>query len=195
MKLVHTWLRVISRDIGEIKEQFAPTEIHQVITKAVEGTETHATRKDITLQTAFQEALSPVFGDEGTLVEAVMNLINNAVKYSRMGSQVDIQVGEEHGEVSITVADTGIGISAEDLPFVFDDFYAGKAATGEKKGSGLGLALTRRIVEAHGGEIVVVSEFGQGSAFTIRLPACKTNVEEKEAIGMATYQGGPDGVP
>jgi signal transduction histidine kinase len=195
MSMIHTWLSVISRDIEEITEHFVPTELDQVIAKAVENTETHATRKDIAIETTIQQPLSLVSGDEGTLVEAVMNLIDNAVKYSRMGSKVDITVAEQGEVVSITVADTGVGIPAEDLPHIFEDFYAGAAASGEKRGSGLGLALTRRIVEAHEGEITVESEFGKGSMFTIRLPALSSTTDEKEALGMATYQGGSDGIP
>jgi signal transduction histidine kinase len=194
MKLIHTWLRVISRDIGEIKDQFEPLEIPRVLAKAIESTATHADRKDIEVKAEIHEPLPSVFGDEGTLVEAVVNLIGNAVKYSRGGSQVRITAAMEHGEICIYVVDTGVGIPEEDLPHIFEDFYAGKHAPGEKTGSGLGLALTRRIVKAHSGVILAESELGKGSTFKIRLPAL-SNASEKETIGMTKHQGGLDGIP
>lgn len=168
MKLIHTWLRVISSDIGQIRESFVPLGVADLIGKAVESVKTHGDRKDIDLPVSIGAGVGFVSGDEGTLCEALVNVIGNAIKYSRVGSEIVVLAEHVGGDVQISVADSGVGIAKEDLAHVFDDFYMGKSA---QRGSGLGLAITRRIVEAHGGSIVVESELGKGSTFTIRLPA------------------------
>lgn len=171
LELIHTWLRVISVDIEAIKESFKPISVISVISKAVESVQPHATRKDIELVTSLQEPLSLVYGDEGTLTEALVNINNNAVKYSHMGSKIFIKAEEEGNFIVISVSDAGVGISQEELPFIFDDFYSGKSGKAGERGSGLGLAISRRIVETHGGSISAESELGKGSTFVIRLPA------------------------
>ena len=173
MKLIHTWLRAISVDIESIKENFKPTSIPIVITKAVESVEPHAVRKDISIQTSIEDDLSYVDGDEGTLVEAIVNIVGNAVKYSPTGSQISITANSSENQVAIRIQDNGIGISKEDLPFIFEDFYTTKPNKDVEKGSGVGLALTRRILEAHEGTISVESELGKGSTFELCLPVVK----------------------
>ena len=173
MKLIHTWLRAISVDIESIKENFKPTSIPIVITKAVESIEPHSLRKDISIQTSIEDDLSYVDGDEGTLVEAVVNIVGNAVKYSPTGSHIDITANSRENQVIIRIQDNGIGISKEDLPFIFEDFYTTRSNKDVEKGSGVGLALTRRILEAHEGTISVESELGKGSTFELCLPVVK----------------------
>jgi signal transduction histidine kinase len=169
LKLIQTWLRVISADIGKIKEGFKPISVSAVIAQAVESVQPHAIRKDVTIAASVQEPLPPINGDAITLAEALVNLLGNAVKFSRSGSQVDVRAEAKENQIEIAVIDRGVGISKEDLPAVFEDFYVGKAGR-EAGGSGLGLALTRRIVEAHEGSIAVQSALGQGSTFVMRLP-------------------------
>lgn len=174
MKLIHTWLKAMTVDIENIRENFAPTFLPIVVAKAVESVQPHAIRKDISISTSTMEQITPVNGDEGTLVEAVVNLIGNSVKYSPPGSKVDVTVEESNQQIVITVKDNGIGISKEDLPYIFEDFYTGKRKQNAERSSGLGLALTRRIIEAHEGTISVESVLGQGSKFEIRLPALES---------------------
>jgi signal transduction histidine kinase len=171
MKLIHTWLRVISSDIMAIQEKFQPVSIPAVIAHAVESVEPHAIRKDITIATSFEEDISQVHGDEVTLGEAIINLVNNGIKYSRMGSTIHVSATEEEDEVLISVSDRGVGIAEEDIPFIFGDFFVGQTAPEEERGAGLGLAITRRIIEAHGGSISVESALDKGSTFMIHLPS------------------------
>jgi len=178
MKLIHTWLRAITVDVESIKDNFKPTSIPVVITKAVESVESHAVRKDISIRTSIEDGISVVDGDEGTLVEAVVNIVGNAVKYSPIGSQIDITAASSDNQVMIRIQDNGIGISKEDLPFIFEDFYRVKSNRNNVRGSGVGLALTRRILEAHEGTISVKSEIGKGSTFELYLPAVKEISEE-----------------
>jgi signal transduction histidine kinase len=171
MKLIHTWLRAITVDIESIKENFAMISIPVVISKAVESVDPHAIRKDIAIRTAVQDDTFPVLGDEGTLVEALVNIVGNAVKYSPAGSHVEITAKNFDDEVAITIEDDGIGISSDDLPFIFEDFYTSRSDKQIEKGSGVGLALTKRIIEAHEGKVSVESELGEGSRFELRFPA------------------------
>jgi len=177
LELIHTWLRVISADadINKLRENFQSISVETVISKAIESVQPHAIRKDIDIVSSIEESLDPVFGDEITLMEALVNLIGNAIKYSRMGSQIHVRADEEEDYILIAVSDRGVGISDEDLPFIFGDFYVGKSAPEAERGSGLGLAITRRIVEAHEGSISVESALDKGSTFMIRLPFLNTD--------------------
>jgi signal transduction histidine kinase len=170
IKLILTWLRVLSVDINKIRENFKPTEISSVISKAIESVQPHAMRKDLEIISKISAPLHPVNGDEGTLVETVVNILANAIKYSRQKSEIIVKAEEIEGNIVIAISDTGIGIPQEDLPFIFTDFFTGKDGQKIEKSSGLGLAITRRIVEAHNGSVSVESELGKGSTFTFRLP-------------------------
>jgi len=176
VKLINTWLRAISVDINSIRENFEAVSIKTVVNKAVENTQSHATRKAIDITTTIADGLSPVHGDEGTLVEAVVNIAGNAVKYTRVDGMVTIDVQESDGEIIITVSDNGVGIAKEDIPHLFEDFYVGKSKTEGERRSGVGLAITRRIIEAHDGSITVESELGKGSTFAIHLPVADVPV-------------------
>jgi two-component system sensor histidine kinase/response regulator len=173
INLILTWLRVLSVDVMKLRENFKPTSISTIMSKATENVLPTATRKDVEILSTVKEPLPLVNGDEGTLVEAVVNILGNAVKYSRTGSKIILKAEEIENNIVISVADTGIGISKEDLPFIFNDFYTGKDGQKIEKSSGLGLAITRRIIEAHNGSVSVESEFGKGATFEIRLPALK----------------------
>lgn len=111
-----------------------------------------------------------VVGDGGRLRQVLSNLIGNAVKYTPAEGQITI-TGQQDTAVVVSVQDTGIGIPAKDLPYVFDKFYrVTSTETSQIKGTGLGLAIVKSIVEAHNGRISVTSTAGQGSTFTVQLP-------------------------
>jgi signal transduction histidine kinase len=182
MKLIHTWLRVIGTDMENIRESFKPTSLKAVIEQSVESVEPHATRKEIEIRTQLAEDLPSILGDEITLREAIVNLLSNAIKYSRIGSQIRVKAERSQDEIEVTVSDRGVGISDEDLPFIFGDFYVGKSAPVAERGSGLGLAISRRIVEAHGGSIRVESALEKGSTFFLRFP-----IQPAEGEVVQTY--------
>ncbi|MBI4785877.1 MAG: hybrid sensor histidine kinase/response regulator [Chloroflexi bacterium] len=172
LNLIQTWLRVISTDMSRIQENFQPLAITDVIAQAVESVQSQAARKDIQILTSGAPPAAQVCGDRITLTEAMVNLIGNAIKYSRIGGPVQIETQETPSHIVVSVRDCGVGIEKEDLPFVFEDFYVGKRRS-EDASYGLGLAITRRIVEAHGGSIAAQSIAGEGSTFVIRLPILK----------------------
>ena len=174
VKLINTWLRSISVDVSSIRDGFEPTSVPTVISKALESVQTHATRKAIDIVTSIPDNLSLVKGEEGTLVEAVVNLTGNAIKYTHMGGRISVIAEERDDQITITVTDNGVGIAQEDLPHLFEDFYVGKSKIEGERRSGVGLAITRRIIEAHDGSISVFSDIGKGSTFVIQLPILRT---------------------
>lgn len=175
LELIHTWLRVISTDIESIKDHFEPISAATVVSMAVESVQPHATRKNIEIVTTIEEPISFIYGEEGTLAEALVNICNNAIKYSHMGSTIDIKVSMKDQVVVISVSDEGVGISSEALPHIFDDFYSGKTDQSVERGCGLGLAICQRIIDIHDGTISAESELGKGSKFEIGLPEYNGN--------------------
>jgi signal transduction histidine kinase len=103
----------------------------------------------------------------------LLNMVTNAIKYTPPGGSIALALEENEDGVTFTVRDTGIGIAAGDLPYIFERFWRADPArsrTGDRPGVGLGLAITKWIVEAHGGTIAVQSRPSRGSVFTVRLP-------------------------
>jgi two-component system sensor histidine kinase/response regulator len=169
LKLIHSWLRVFTVDINKLKDTFRPLGVGEVVAKAVESVQPHATRKAIEIQAAVANALPPINGDEGSLTEVLVNLMGNAVKYSFPNKKIQVGAEARNSEVLVSVADTGVGIAKEDLPHLFQDFARGQSQPEGVTGCGLGLAISHRIVEVHGGSITVESESGKGSTFTLHL--------------------------
>jgi len=115
------------------------------------------------------DAAVPVLADSDRLHQAVGNLLANAARYCRPGDEVAVAVRTQDGWAVLDVVDTGPGIAADELPYVFDRLWRGRAAT-QVAGSGIGLAVAREIVVAHGGTIEATSPEGAGTTVTIRLP-------------------------
>ena len=111
-----------------------------------------------------------VLADQQRLRQVLANLLTNAIKYSPDGSEVVLRVTRADGEARMAVIDHGVGIPPEALPHLFDRFFRAEGAAARAQGLGLGLYITRRIVEGHGGTIGVESELGRGSTFTVVLP-------------------------
>jgi signal transduction histidine kinase len=123
--------------------------------------------------------LPMVAADEAALSRSLQNLLTNAMKYSGNSRRIEIRASNRKAgnkqQVEITVADSGLGIEADDLPHIFEPFYRGREATAAQiHGSGLGLSLVKQIVEAHNGSVSVQSDVGKGSAFTLQLPATQS---------------------
>jgi len=110
--------------------------------------------------------------------QVLVNLLSNAVKFTPDGGRVGVRAGRKNGEVTIAVSDTGTGIAPDDLGLIFREFGQTASARGHE-GTGLGLALAKRLVELHGGRIWVESEPGQGATFIFTLPA---SVARKQAV-------------
>jgi two-component system sensor histidine kinase BaeS len=119
-----------------------------------------------------------VNGDPLQMRQLFRNLISNAIKYSPKGSTVILAAKVEKGNVQVNVEDTGFGIPAADLPFIFDRFYRVRnGKNSELEGNGLGLAIVKSIVEQHGGQISVESEVDKGTCFTLSLPRMEKTIK------------------
>jgi signal transduction histidine kinase len=116
--------------------------------------------------------LPPVLGDEAALRRVFQNLIDNAIKYGAAGGSIRVSARASGSDVGVTVTDLGIGIDAADQSRIFEPFYrAAAVVAAQMQGAGLGLSLVQRIVAAHGGRVIVKSALGEGSAFTVQIPA------------------------
>jgi len=138
------------------------------------GFEGVAERRGIAYEVALAGSLPPrIHVDPDRLREVVYNLLGNAFKFTKSGGKVGIIAEGEAGWVRVAVSDTGPGIAQEDLPFIFEKYYRGADLDGSRQneGAGLGLAISRGIIERHGGRIWVESNPGQGSRFIFRIPA------------------------
>jgi two-component system phosphate regulon sensor histidine kinase PhoR len=123
----------------------------------------------LTLKLENENALPPINGDPRQLRRVFTNLLDNAIKFSRRNGSIVVLMGNSGNDIFVQVRDQGTGISSDDLPYIFDAFHRGRV--GKKiEGFGLGLASVRAIVEAHGGKVLVESEIGKGSTFTVFLP-------------------------
>ncbi len=162
----------LSRIEANEQHDTEPVRVREVLAHAVEPLRPMADSSGITLVVGETPEYLTVPGDRRDLVSAVGNLVENAIKYSEPGSCVDVRVEATADEVAISVADQGVGIPARDLERVFERFYrvdrARSRATG---GTGLGLSIVRHVAVNHGGSVDVRSVEGEGSTFTLRLPA------------------------
>jgi two-component system sensor histidine kinase SenX3 len=146
--------------------------VHLLIGQAVEQVRPVAELRDIGLEVDDVPRRLRVAGDRRQLVSAVFNLLENAIKYSEKGSTVEVGCSTDGREIAISVQDHGIGIPTRDLERIFERFYRVDRSRGrDTGGTGLGLAIVRHVTTNHGGGVDVDSSEGQGSTFTIRLPA------------------------
>jgi len=142
-----------------------------VVGRVVDIFQTRAQEKGVELGVEVEAHLPPVSGDPDMLAQVLVNLVDNAVKYTPEGGRITIRAGVVGGRLRVSVADTGVGIPEESLSRVFERFYrVDKARAREQGGTGLGLAIVKHIVEAHGGRVWAQSEVGRGSTFTFELP-------------------------
>jgi len=161
-------LKVIAVDINKLKEGFTQIPIRLPISKALENVEALAAKKNVEIAASIADAPCLVNGDELSLSETFVNILGNAIKYSHDGGRIALRVEEDGDEVLISIQDNGIGIPPEDLPHIFEGFYRGRDAQTAATGHGIGLAVSRQIIEAHNGSIAVESDLGRGSTFVVR---------------------------
>lgn len=168
-------------DIGKIEAgidwEMTPTTLHQVVLDAVERMRPEADQHQHTLSVNAPE-LPPVLGNARRLEQVIVNLLNNAIKYTPDGGQIDVMLRMDGDFLVLQVHDTGIGISVDDQRRIFDKFYRVESDTTEGiSGSGLGLSIVKAIVEKHAGRVWVDSQLGKGSTLTVLLPKYVTSGE------------------
>ena len=171
LALIHDWLELARIERGTLAEASQTSDLVALASKSVEQWTPQARAAGVTLALEPAETTA-VRGDAVSLATLLSNLIGNGVKYNRVGGLVTIRTGRRRDSVTIEVSDTGIGIPADLLPRVFEEFYRVKTdQTRDIPGSGLGLSICQRIVSALGGSIDVRSRVGEGTTFTVHLPA------------------------
>ncbi|HLG68925.1 MAG TPA: response regulator [Chloroflexota bacterium] len=172
LSLINDILDLAKIEAGRMELHPEPVPVREMVGQVVGTVQPLADRKGIRLEAQVEEA-GELFADEGKLKQILYNLLSNAIKFTPEGGQVSVEAVDlpETGELRLSVVDTGIGIAPEDQERVFQEFQQVDAGANRKyEGTGLGLALTKRFVELHGGRIWLESEPGAGSRFHVQLP-------------------------
>lgn len=169
-RLTESLLDLARLDAGAATLERQPVDLAAVAAACVEQVQPLAAARRLVIQTDLTPV--PCRGDPDRLAQLVTNLLTNAIHYNRDGGSIRISTGPERGGANLAVADTGQGIAPEDLPHIFERFYRADKSRARAEGRfGLGLAICKAIVQAHGGTIAVSSQLGQGSVFEVWLPA------------------------
>jgi two-component system phosphate regulon sensor histidine kinase PhoR len=170
-RLIDDLLNISRMQSGSLTLERRVTETERLLRETLENVRPQMTQKEITLEAHLPEKLPELVIDKDKISVALVNLLGNAAKYTPHGGRVMFSVEVRNGQVFVHVEDTGIGISVEDLPKLFDKFYrSSDPRVQENTGSGLGLSLTHEIIRLHGGKLTVQSELDKGSKFTMMLP-------------------------
>ncbi len=176
-RMTTDFLDLARLESGRTRLETAVYNITDLINEAVEIVRPQANEKGITISVSGDEK-TRLDGDRGKVKQVLLNLLTNAIKYNREQGQINIQVAPAElakdaprdPMTHISVTDTGRGISPENLKHMFEKFYRAADTAGYTQGTGLGLVIAKRIIEAHGGEIGVTSEMGVGTTFFCILP-------------------------
>jgi PAS domain S-box-containing protein len=178
-RIVGDMLSVAEIEAGSLKLVRDDVRLREVVQQLEADYAPQAADKNVTLSFELPPKLPVIQGDRDKLTLALHNLIANAVKYTPSGGRVTVTVTESDGRVTVEVADTGIGISRDDVEHVFDRFYRARdERIKDITGSGLGLALAREVARLHGGDITVESELNKGSRFVLTLPGVEAKTGE-----------------
>ena len=163
-----------------------PVALAPLLREIVDSSQALIASAGIAVEYVLPDRLPPVLGDEAALRRAFQNLIANAIKYGEQGAWMAIRARHTAREVLVTVADRGIGIAPAEHARIFDPFYrAPEVIAAQIQGAGLGLSLVKRIIETHGGRVIVQSAPGAGSEFTVALPAASEEPAGRAALSEA----------
>ena len=166
-QLISDFLQFSRFEAIEYKPVHAPFNIEEEIRKNIEAEKVEAEKKKIIIGLEQPDTITPIVNADAAMVNRVIrNLLVNAIKYTGPGGTVTIKISDKSNEILVSVKDTGIGITKDHLPYIFDTFYR----AGNSKGSGLGLSIAKTIIEGHGGRIWAESIPDNGSTFSFTLP-------------------------
>ncbi|MBD3561023.1 hybrid sensor histidine kinase/response regulator, partial [Planktothrix sp. FACHB-1355] len=168
--LINDVLDIAKMEAGKVEWQMQPVSIAEIIERAIAATSSLFLESGLKLHKDVPDGLRQVLGDSDRLLQVLINLISNAVKFTETGS-CTIKARQQDNQIIVSIIDTGIGIAPFDKQKVFEKFQqVGDTLTDKPKGSGLGLPICKQIVEHHGGTIWVESQLGQGSNFSFSIP-------------------------
>ncbi|MDA8164874.1 MAG: ATP-binding protein [Desulfobacteraceae bacterium] len=166
--LVNTLMDISEAETGVLRLDLKPVDLAALLGQVVELYQYVAEEKGLTIITTVAGPLS-VHADAGRLRQVVANLLDNAVKYTPTGGRIEISAARQGDEVTVAVADSGVGVPSHDLPHIFERLYRADASRSQR-GLGLGLSLVKAVVEAHHGTVTVNSHPGRGAVFTVHMP-------------------------
>jgi two-component system phosphate regulon sensor histidine kinase PhoR len=171
-QLVEDLLTLAQLESGNPDLQLGIVDLSEFLQEMIRDWEKKLTTKQISIVVDIQPKLSPIRADRTRLQEALYNLLDNAVKYSREQGEIRVSARQSDSEIELSVSDKGIGIAKEDLPRIFERFYrADKARSPDKvRGTGLGLAIVKHIAQLHGGRVEAESEVEKGTTIRVLLP-------------------------
>jgi heavy metal sensor kinase len=168
--VVETLLNLSRADSGQIKMNFASVNLSKMVQDIAEDASILSEIKGVDVKCDIEANLY-IEADQPRLHQAVLNIVDNAIKYTPEGGKISIELKNGGSFANIIVSDTGMGIPAEQLPRIFDRFYrVDKARASTIQGSGLGLSIVKWIVDAHNGKINVQSKLHEGTTFTLNMP-------------------------
>src|SRR5262245_15659864 len=170
LSLINDILDLSKIEAGRIELELADFSLPVAVDNALILVRERASRRGIALGRAIDVGLGTVRGDERKVKQVLLNLLSNALKFTPEGGRIDVRATMNEGMAEISVADTGVGIAPEDQEAIFEEFRQVGTADKKVEGTGLGLALSRKFIELHGGRIWVQSEPGKGSTFSFTLP-------------------------
>jgi signal transduction histidine kinase len=181
LKLINDLLDLVRLESGRMEVRREPLEVAEFVRGLVSAARQVANDKRLRLETFVDPAVGTVLADRDKLEKVVLNLLFNALKFTPAGGRVELRAEKAGEELTLTVADTGMGISEKNLPHVFDRFWQADGTSKRKyQGVGIGLALVKELAEIHGGTVVVQSQEGKGTTFTVTLP-----YQKAEPVPMA----------
>jgi signal transduction histidine kinase len=170
LSLINDVLDLSKVEAGQVELEVATFSLREALERGVVMVREPAVKKGVRLSLVLAPDVDLVDGDERRLRQVVYNLLSNAVKFTPGGGCIDVASSRVNGEVRVTVTDTGPGIAPDDHERIFEEFQQTDVGVDQREGTGLGLALSKRLVELHGGRIWVESEPGEGSRFVFTLP-------------------------
>src|SRR5215472_12068689 len=170
LSLINDILDLSKIEAGRMELELAEFSLPAAIDNALILVRERASRRGIRLGQGIDDRVGMIRGDERKVKQVLLNLLSNALKFTPEGGRIDVRATMNDGMAEISVADTGVGIAPEDQEAIFEEFRQVGTADKKVEGTGLGLALSRKFVELHGGRIWVESEVGKGSTFTLTLP-------------------------
>jgi len=171
LSLINDVLDLSKVEAGQVELEFRPFSLREALERGVVMVRERATEDGVQVELAAAPDVDVIEGDERRIKQVIFNLLSNAVKFTPTGGAVDVRAARVNGEVRISVADTGPGIAPGDHERIFEEFQQSEAGLEQREGTGLGLPLSKRLVELHGGRIWLESELGTGSTFVFTLPA------------------------
>jgi signal transduction histidine kinase len=175
LSLINDVLDLSKVEAGQVELEVASFSLREALERGIVMVREPASRRGVAVALELAPDVDLVEGDQRRLRQVVFNLLSNAVKFTPEGGSIVVASARVDGEVQVSVTDTGPGIVAEERERIFEEFHQTDVGVQQREGTGLGLALSKRLVELHGGRIWVESEHGYGSCFVFTLPIKEAN--------------------